>query len=90
VHGVQKTIILALKYALIASSPRAGISQLTRILDFFFFVSVAEIFKNKIIAAASAAVVNIFISNFAWIDEYFALLIKQINFPPTLFLFFIN
>jgi len=51
---------------------------------------VAEIFKNKVIAAASAAVVNIFIFNFAWTDEYFALLIKQVSSPPALFLLFIN
>jgi len=37
---------------------------------------VAEIFKNKVIAAASTAAVNIFIFNFAWTDEYPVLFIK--------------
>jgi len=51
---------------------------------------VAEIFKNKIIAAVNTAVINIFIPNPAWTDEYFALFIKQVSFPPVLFLLFIN
>jgi len=62
-HSVQKTIIFILKYALIANSPKAGISQLTRILILIFFTFVAEIFKNKVIAAVSIAVVNIFTLN---------------------------
>jgi len=37
---------------------------------------VAEIFKNKVIAAANTAAVNIFIFNPVWTDEYFALFIK--------------
>jgi len=63
VHNIQKIIILALKYALIASSPKAGILQLTRILNFFFLAFVAEIFKNKVIAAVNIIIINTFTLN---------------------------